>query len=106
MIEAIGRMIRRVLYSLLYIGEFLYIRAKAFFIYFYSHMKTRRRREWSVLAALVMWVVYSFVFAAPADFPVHMLLPVKQGSTLEEVASNLKAAPYTHLTLPTCDLVL
>lgn len=60
------------------------------FIYLSLHKKARQMLEWGTLLLLVLGVFYTFVLAAPADFPERALVPVKKGETLEAVASDLK----------------
>jgi UPF0755 protein len=90
MIEAAGRILRLIVHALERLGEAVADFCVALFRYFSSHQKIRQSTEALVLLALVLAIAYSFLLAAPADFPTQTLFSVKKGATLEAVASNLK----------------
>ncbi|MES2006755.1 MAG: endolytic transglycosylase MltG [Patescibacteria group bacterium] len=55
-----------------------------------THKKMRQILEGVALVGLLLAILYTFVLAPPAQFREGVLLQVKRGSTLEEVASKLK----------------
>jgi UPF0755 protein len=91
MIETIGRWIRRSVSFIVYAWAWTALLLRRLFRYFALHKRTRRWLEGATLALLVIAVLYSFLLAAPAGFPERALFAVKKGSTLEAVASDLKA---------------
>lgn len=90
MIEAIGKTIRLALRGLERTGEATATALIIAWRYAASHPRTRKTGEGVLLAVLVFSIAYSFLLAAPAGFPEHVLVPVKKGATLQATASDLK----------------
>jgi UPF0755 protein len=90
MIERIGKALRLAISYMWYGFGLANVWVRRTYTYFLTHKRTRQQSEAILLVALLLAVMYSFLFAPPVEFPTNMLVGVKKGSTLEEVASSLK----------------
>ncbi len=90
MIETVGRFLRIGASYIAYAFVLAWWALRRTFRYFKRHKKTRRTAEGVIFLLLMLAALYSFVLGAPAGFP-EGLVSVKKGSTLEAVASSLKA---------------
>lgn len=90
MIETVGKWIRIAVSYALYFALFGFFFLGRLPRYLKRHKRVRRFSEGVLLVVFLGMIAYSFVLAAPAGFPSQTLFTVKKGSTIEQVASDLK----------------